>query len=160
VTSIPASLPIGQVSATESNSQGLGISRPSNSHSRSFRSSPMIGPSSLTVERPILPHQENIPTTQTTITHYRHSSICAGALYERLDKSRDEIRLLKILPPTDADPTIRCQLRTRPLRRCSYIPISYVWGDSLPIKDIITNGERKTVTTNLDLCLQNISQQF
>jgi hypothetical protein len=152
----PVSLPIRQVSATGSSNQGPEIAGPSHSLSPSSQSSPMIGPSSLTMEKPILPHQEDIPTTQNTINHYRHNSVPTSEIYERLDKSREEIRLLEILPQTDADPTIRCRLRTKPLRRCSYIALSYVWGDSPAREDIIINEKRKSVSTNLVLFFQNI----
>ena len=103
-----------------------------------------------------VPAQKVTSTPASPPVRPREGLVPASVLYKPLDKSREEIRLFEILPPTDADFTIRCRLRAIPLHRCSFIAISYVWGDSSTTKDIIINGERKPVTTNLFSCLYNI----
>ncbi|KAH8745963.1 heterokaryon incompatibility protein-domain-containing protein [Hyaloscypha sp. PMI_1271] len=78
-------------------------------------------------------------------------------LYQPIDRSSKRIRLLEILPSTDTTATIQCRLTTSSLHNGDdYIALSYVWGDASITKDIIINGERKPVTTNLASGLQHI----
>jgi hypothetical protein len=81
----------------------------------------------------------------------------ASMLYQPLDRSSDEIRLL------DTSATIQCRLSTSSLHPGSslhpaddYIALSYIWGDESITKDIVINGEGKPVTTNLASGLQYI----
>ncbi|KAI9868856.1 MAG: hypothetical protein M1813_004707 [Trichoglossum hirsutum] len=148
-----------RASVTGPNNQGPGIAGPSNSRSPSSpssQSSTTVDPFSLAVERLRTPRQRAISTNRNTTARPGGISVPASALYEPLDKSREEIRLLEILPPTDADYTIRCRLKTAPVHRCRYIAISYVWGDQSTTENIVVNGESKPVTTTLFSCLNNI----
>ncbi|KAH0556412.1 hypothetical protein GP486_005667 [Trichoglossum hirsutum] len=147
---------VQQVSATGPNSQGPGIAGPSNPRSPSSRTSTIAAPFGLTVERTRTLRLRAIPAIQNTTARPGGISAPASALYEPLDKSREEIRLLEILPPTDVDYTIRCRLKTVPVHRCRFIAISYVWGDLSMTENIVVNGERKPVATTLISCLYNI----
>jgi hypothetical protein len=74
-----------------------------------------------------------------------------GALYEPLDKSRNEIRILEILPQNSEEEDIvhcrlfRCSLDDKP----SYAALSYVWGDMRMTRSVFVNGHEVQVTTNL-----------
>lgn len=118
--------------------------------------------------------------------------------YRKLDPTRDEIRLIKILPsgPTLSSPgpevlvqqahdQISCQLSYFPLKDCAtkvshsqlnwnivddvpeaskdvtwgytwgdYGALSYTWGDVTPIRDILINGHKVSVRSNLEAALR------
>lgn len=67
--------------------------------------------------------------------------------YEPLDESRQEIRLLTILP---GDDTISCHMVTVSLKDSSpFTACSYTWGDSSRAHDIYLNGKTYSVRHNL-----------
>jgi hypothetical protein len=66
------------------------------------------------------------------------------------------IRLVTLHPGTDAD-AVSCSLSHLNLRDGSaYEALSYVWGDPKVTKDIVCNGRRLAVTTNLYTALQHL----
>ncbi|RYO75509.1 hypothetical protein DL764_010392 [Monosporascus ibericus] len=72
-------------------------------------------------------------------------------LYEPLDESRREIRLVTILPSENEDQPVACRLETASLTdKLEYVAMSYVWGDPSVTKDIVVNGTVFPVTTNLE----------
>jgi hypothetical protein len=76
-------------------------------------------------------------------------------LYEPLERTTREIRLLELLPAKDPTANIRCILRkvsldTKPI----YLALSYVWGDATNEKKTIeVNGIAVSVTSNLHKAL-------
>ncbi|OCL13102.1 HET-domain-containing protein, partial [Glonium stellatum] len=76
--------------------------------------------------------------------------------YNDLDKSRSEIRLLRILPATKDDCTLRCELFTFPLQGDypRYVALSYVWGDTSITENIFINGSVTPITKSLALALR------
>ncbi|KAI1085372.1 heterokaryon incompatibility protein-domain-containing protein [Whalleya microplaca] len=74
------------------------------------------------------------------------------SLYEPLDESTGEIRLLDILPSyTDEDEIVSCRMFTAPLEQAKlqYAALSYVWGDANVTENIRVNGFVLPVTVNL-----------
>ncbi|KAM5344175.1 hypothetical protein ACJ41O_012712 [Fusarium nematophilum] len=79
-------------------------------------------------------------------------------IYQRLRKLRCEIRLLEIV--SSAEPVI-CKLHTVSLLDDpDYVALSYVWGDSTAKEDIIIDGARVSVTTNLKAALQHAQKHW
>ena len=81
----------------------------------------------------------------------------AAQIYTPLDKSRREIRLLKII---SVDPEITCHLSTISLDEASsrtdpyFYALSYVWGDANDRKPITVNGIAHSIATNLNEALK------
>ena len=73
--------------------------------------------------------------------------------YLKLDTRNDEIRLLTILPETDAETQARCVLSKASLND-KYVTISYEWGDPKITAPILLDGQVFYVTKNLDACLR------
>ncbi|XXG99817.1 hypothetical protein Hte_006158 [Hypoxylon texense] len=73
------------------------------------------------------------------------------SFYRPLDPSREEIRLIRILPALNNDDTIECSLETASLLTpgLEYAALSYVWGDPKVTRDIRVNGETFAATENL-----------
>lgn len=86
----------------------------------------------------------------------------APAIYTPLDSSRNEIRLLEILPRSsdyECDHTVHCRLIHSSLdSRPSYTAISYVWGDPTEKKAVVVNGQLVQITTNLADALQQFRE--
>ncbi|RYP71898.1 hypothetical protein DL770_008053 [Monosporascus sp. CRB-9-2] len=62
-------------------------------------------------------------------------------LYKPLDKSRNEIRLVTILPSENEDEPVACRLETASLTdELEYVAMSYVWGDPSVTEDIVVNA--------------------
>jgi len=74
-------------------------------------------------------------------------------LYEPMDESLSEIRLIKIEPPeTDDDYEIlRCTMIRGSLQEfgTKYLAISYVWGFEVALKPLMLNGHEVRITSNL-----------
>ncbi|KAK1751138.1 heterokaryon incompatibility protein-domain-containing protein [Echria macrotheca] len=72
-------------------------------------------------------------------------------LYETLDKTRPQVRLLEICPAESDEAPVEVKLCTRFLDDAvgSFIPFSYVWGDPEDTEPILVNGITKQVTRNL-----------
>ncbi|PIA94483.1 hypothetical protein CB0940_08553 [Cercospora beticola] len=84
-------------------------------------------------------------------------------LYRPLDSTRQEVRLLDILPfskrPEDA---VACTLRVVALQdepTPRYQTISYVWGDPTPCCSIILNGKIFMVPRSTDQVLRRVSDR-
>ncbi|KAI1765922.1 heterokaryon incompatibility protein-domain-containing protein [Hypoxylon sp. FL1150] len=80
--------------------------------------------------------------------------------YPPLNTSRGEIRLLRILPASSDDETIRCELGGAflPALRSTYAALSYVWGDPEATRNIHINGEPFSITENLHDALRMLRQ--
>ncbi|KAI1771147.1 heterokaryon incompatibility protein-domain-containing protein [Hypoxylon cercidicola] len=77
-------------------------------------------------------------------------------LYNPLDPSRREIRLLRITGVSE-DGTVECSLRTASLDDdINFAALSYVWGDESITREISMNGHRRNVTRNLESALRHI----
>ncbi|KAK2763155.1 hypothetical protein FQN54_009791 [Arachnomyces sp. PD_36] len=81
--------------------------------------------------------------------------------YQPLDPARREIRLLQITGGSDASP-IECRFHTASLddEDISFTALSYVWGDESVKKDILLNGQKRAVTTNLEAALRDFWSYF
>lgn len=80
------------------------------------------------------------------------------AIYTKLNREEMEIRLLEILPEDSKDSQIKCLMLKA---RCSvdaYSALSYTWGDPSITQQILVNGEKIDVTTNLYLALFQLRQ--
>lgn len=76
-----------------------------------------------------------------------------ASIYTPLDNTRNEIRLLEVLPAKSGDPeaSVECKLFTCSLNdKPSYTALSYVWGDPNNTKPIIVNCQEVQVTINLN----------
>ncbi|KAF5638028.1 heterokaryon incompatibility 6 OR allele [Fusarium sp. NRRL 52700] len=85
----------------------------------------------------------------------------AATIYKPLDNSRQEIRLLTLLPPRDGDADIHCTLSHAVLNSSSgnpkYEALSYVWGEPEFSEPIILNNHTFFITPSLKyilLCLR------
>ena len=80
----------------------------------------------------------------------------AGLVYEPLDPSRNEIRLLRIIGGTDDGP-IKCQLETVSMDApdIHFAALSYVWGDPGITEEVYVNSHPRQVTTNLGSALRH-----
>lgn len=78
-----------------------------------------------------------------------------STLYQPLDPARREIRLLRIVGGSDDGP-IECSFRTVSLDDdMAFTALSYVWGDAAITKEVLLDGHRRAVTTNLESALRN-----
>jgi hypothetical protein len=79
------------------------------------------------------------------------------SFYQKLDPSHEEIRLLEILPSSDNDAMVQCELVTVSLQdEPSYTALSYVWGDASVTDNIVMNGHTVAVSCNLAAALRSI----
>jgi hypothetical protein len=77
-------------------------------------------------------------------------------LYEPLDRSLLQIRLLELLPGNNGD-LIRCRLHpSRFLCEGGYEALSYVWGNPMEVKTILVNDTDVHITPNLEAALHCI----
>ena len=82
-------------------------------------------------------------------------------LYQPLDASLHEIRLLRIKTSGWATGKVECELQTVTLLDSpSFTAMSYVWGDLAFKEDILINGKSFPVTRNLARALRNIRQHW
>ncbi|KAG7285786.1 hypothetical protein NEMBOFW57_008080 [Staphylotrichum longicolle] len=82
-------------------------------------------------------------------------------MYEPLDSSRREIRLLQVVGVSDDGP-IQCLLRTVGLDDpgLEFAALSYVWGDESITRDVLVQGHARAVTANLEAALRNFWRYF
>jgi hypothetical protein len=79
------------------------------------------------------------------------------SFYQKLDLSREEIRLLEISPSSDSGAMVQCKLVTVSLQdEPSYTALSYVWGDTPVTDKIVINGHTVAVSCNLATALRSI----
>jgi hypothetical protein len=82
------------------------------------------------------------------------------ALYQPLDESRSEIRLLEVLSSA-GDGGVKCRLSVSSLEgNPTFTALSYVWGDPGVTEDIILNDEVFPVTKNLSAALKYIKAHW
>jgi Heterokaryon incompatibility protein (HET) len=79
-------------------------------------------------------------------------------LYSRLDDVMTEIRVLDVQPARDINADLVCKLRTISLHTpiWRYDALSYAWGDTATVENIIVNGIFKRVTSNLASALRHL----
>lgn len=84
-------------------------------------------------------------------------SSASRALYEALDPSQQQIRVLKILPNSSTEEPIACELQVATLdaavKEHQFSALSYVWGDAQVTRPIRVNGHVVNVTVNLQAAL-------
>ncbi|PYI07755.1 hypothetical protein BO78DRAFT_312106 [Aspergillus sclerotiicarbonarius CBS 121057] len=74
-----------------------------------------------------------------------------------LDPSREEFRLLTILPDTKAQSIVRCTLKVESLGSAPpFQALSYVWGNASTKRDIIVNDTLFYVIPNVELILRQL----
>jgi hypothetical protein len=87
-----------------------------------------------------------------------------SSLYEPLDTSLQEIRLLRIEPPEsdNREEPIKCAMIKDSLASLKdrFFALSYVWGDPKVTLPIVVNGHDLDVTTNLASCLQQLRDHY
>lgn len=75
-----------------------------------------------------------------------------ATIYEPLDKTTNEIRLMRIERKSDTDAIVTVEVFKRDLKTAvedTFIPFSYVWGDQTQKHSIIVNGQTRQVGKNL-----------
>ncbi|KAH8893566.1 hypothetical protein GQ53DRAFT_839988 [Thozetella sp. PMI_491] len=78
-------------------------------------------------------------------------------IYRPLDKSNREIRLINILPSSDTESDVCCELFTTSLNsKPRYSALSYVWGYYGDTGTILLNGHEFSVTNNLLAALRTL----
>lgn len=82
-------------------------------------------------------------------------------MYQPLDPSRRQIRLLQIVDGSENGP-IECVLHTVDFDDIDFefAALSYVWGDESITKDVLVDGHSRAVTTNLESALRNFWRYF
>lgn len=80
-------------------------------------------------------------------------------LYQPLDQSRKQIRLLTIDPSKEFDETVSCHLEIVDLDpTLEFAAISYVWGDPKNTTDITVNGKTFKATRNLEAAMRSFRE--
>ncbi|RYP51918.1 hypothetical protein DL768_002886 [Monosporascus sp. mg162] len=84
------------------------------------------------------------------------------SLYDKLDESKAQTRLITIEKASDADALdIRCRLSVVSMHdELSYIALSYVWGDPTVTESILVNSIPLPVTTNLASALRHLRERY
>jgi hypothetical protein len=82
-------------------------------------------------------------------------------LYKPLDPAKREIRLFQILRGSEDGPIEGC-FHTVSLDDddIDFAALSYVWGNAIITQDVIVNGHRRAVTTNLESAIRNFWSFF
>ena len=74
--------------------------------------------------------------------------------YVPLDMVADEIRVL-VIPGGSPSDLISTHIAHCPIRcEVTFFALSYTWGESQPLSEVVINGQRKLVRKNLELALQ------
>ncbi|KAH6716264.1 heterokaryon incompatibility protein-domain-containing protein [Leptodontidium sp. MPI-SDFR-AT-0119] len=82
-------------------------------------------------------------------------------LYTPLSKTQPQIRLLQFNRPFSRDEQIKCTLSNATLDSDpKYVALSYEWGDSSALEDIIVNGKPLPVSRNLVSALKGMGSQL
>ena len=113
-----------------------------------LRAANLYGVEVLIVEMATTSETSPIPTDIAVISKYT---------YNQLDSSRNQIRLLQVLPHANssADQEVHCSLFAVSLDdEPNYEALSYVWGDPSNPAEILLDGCRFFVTRNLAAALQ------
>lgn len=81
-------------------------------------------------------------------------------IYQPLDKSTREIRLIQILSD-DPNSLVECRLQTHSLDdQPSFVALSYVWGDPQAREDILIDGQLMSITLSLAQALRSARGVF
>lgn len=77
-------------------------------------------------------------------------------MYDQLDRSKNQIRLLRLSPGCASD-VLMCDLFTVSMEEPNeYEALSYVWGSAGNVLPIVLDGQRKDVTENLESALRHL----
>ncbi|KAF2995073.1 hypothetical protein E8E13_002682 [Curvularia kusanoi] len=80
-------------------------------------------------------------------------------IYEPLDLTKRQIRLLTIRPSTSPDDPVQCDIQVFDMHDAPpYVTLSYVWGEAISVRYIILNGGWLRIGANLFnflLCLRD-----
>ncbi|KAI3318848.1 HET-domain-containing protein, partial [Xylariaceae sp. AK1471] len=77
-------------------------------------------------------------------------------MYKNLDRSKHQIRLLRLLPSRGLD-KVHCELFTASLDESNkFEALSYVWGSEKDLVEIVIGGEAKKVTRSLGSALHHL----
>lgn len=82
--------------------------------------------------------------------------------YSPLDRDRNEIRLLRLLPSTDSTSPVLCELKHDTLNEDAYYfyeALSYTWGNNAKKVSIILDDVTFSVTSNLFAALRTLRNQ-
>jgi Heterokaryon incompatibility protein (HET) len=78
--------------------------------------------------------------------------------YAPLDPTKDEIRLLRILP-RDHENEVACTLEKISLKEHpKYLALSYAWGDPTLSSQIVINSMKVFITKNLEIALRHLQE--
>lgn len=77
--------------------------------------------------------------------------------YDELPQGGDAIRFLTLHPGAGDDP-LSCDLHTAPMSETTFEAVSYVWGSDVRDQEIICEGRKLALTTNLFRVLQRVRQ--
>lgn len=77
--------------------------------------------------------------------------------YDELPQGGDGIRYLTLHPGTGDDP-LKCDLHTAPMSETTFEAVSYVWGSDVRDQEIICEGRKLALTTNLFRVLKRVRQ--
>ncbi|KAI0147133.1 heterokaryon incompatibility protein-domain-containing protein [Xylariaceae sp. FL1272] len=82
-----------------------------------------------------------------------------ASLYTPLEPTLSQVRFIEIIPSASDDQLVSCRLETMDLAGGTpYAALSYVWGDASITEDILVNGIKVAVTTNLASALRHFSK--
>ena len=97
--------------------------------------------------------EQGISSASTTLLKKREN------LYNPLNSSRSEIRLIEVISPNTIP--IECSLSIVSLKDdLDFSALSYVWGDPTVTEDILLNGHTVAVTTNLANALRYVKRHW
>ncbi|KAI0186799.1 aldehyde dehydrogenase family-domain-containing protein [Xylaria flabelliformis] len=78
-----------------------------------------------------------------------------SSIYTPLDYTQPQVRFIEIIPFATDDEPVSCRLKIMDLtKNIPYAALSYVWGDINFTEDILVNGIKLPVTTNLASALR------
>ena len=123
------------------------------------RPSPRIHVTTTTLLQPDAHHIQDTAFARNINTSFPRMSK-SSSLYDALDSTKAEIRLLEILPAKDEDQAVRCRMQKVSLNaKPAFCALSYVWGDAAVTKNIFVNDNEMAVTTNLEAALRTIRRR-
>ena len=97
---------------------------------------------------------------QRNASYLKSALMSQDTLYQSLDESRSEIRLLEIISGSPGAP-VECKLSTVSLLETpNFAALSYVWGDPKVTDDIQVDGHTLSVTVNLAAALKYVKEHW
>ncbi|KAK7980030.1 hypothetical protein PG989_012487 [Apiospora arundinis] len=83
-------------------------------------------------------------------------------MYTALNSSRQQIRLLRVIPQDQHNAQIRCEIVTAQLQGSipKYAALSYVWGDAADTEEIVVDDQPFQATRSLNSALQQFRASY